>query len=114
MTPRAGDVFWAFSDKRRPVVVVSREELNRGSYVVVVPLTTSNLETRNRLANCVAISGAEYGLRDCVAQAGMVTVLMRSDLLHVADGPIARLKSRTIRDLIRAVGYVMAAECEPV
>ena len=113
MTPCPGEVYWAFSDKRRPVVVVSREELNRGEYVVVVPLTTARLEVRRKLPNCVPIQGAKYGLKDCVAQAEMISALSRSDLLDPEKGPIAKLDGEMMRGLIRAVGYVVGAEVNP-
>ncbi|MBM4069815.1 MAG: type II toxin-antitoxin system PemK/MazF family toxin [Planctomycetes bacterium] len=41
---RPGELYWADLDAgRRPLLVVSREELNRGNYVVAVLLTTANL-----------------------------------------------------------------------
>ena len=113
MTPRPGEVYWAFSDKRRPVVVVSREELNRGDYVVVLPLTTARLEVRRKLPNCVPIQGAKYGLKDCVAQAEMISTLSRSDLLDPEKGPVAKLDDEMMRSLIRALGYVVRAEFKP-
>jgi len=113
MTPRPGEVYWAFSDKRRPVVVVSREELNRGEYVVVLPLTTARLEVRRKLPNCVSIHGAKYGLKDCVAQAEMISALSRSDLLDAEKGPIAKLDDEIMRNLVRAVGHVIRAEFKP-
>jgi len=113
MTLLPGEVYWAFFDKPRPVVVVSREELNRGDYVVVLPLTTAQLALRRSLPSCVAIQGRVYGLKDCVAQAEMITVLFRSDLIDPAEGPIATLADETMREIVRAVGFVMQAECEP-
>ena len=38
--PRRGEIYWASVDKRRPVVVISRDALNAYSFdVCVVPLT---------------------------------------------------------------------------
>jgi len=113
MTLRPGEVYWAFSDKRRPVVVVSREELNRGDYVVVLPLTSAQLALRRSLPNCVAIPGRTYGLKDCVAQAEMISILFHSDLVELANGPVATLSGETMREIVRAIGFVMQAECEP-
>ncbi len=108
-----GEVYWAFIDKRRPVVVVSREELNRGDYVVVLPLTSAHYSTRISLPNCVAIAGSQHGFKDCIAQAEMITVLSKSDLVDIEKGPVATLNHETMREIVRAVGFVMHAECEP-
>lgn len=112
MIPRQGEVYWAFQDKKRPVVVVSRDAMNRGNYVLVAPLTTSHLGTRRDLPSCVYIKGVEYGLRDCVVQTELTTHLPLEDL-DIKSGPVAVLDDPLIRDIVRAVGYVMDAECEP-
>ena len=109
-----GEVYWAFVDKRRPVVVVSREELNRGDYVVVVPVTTAQLAARRSLPNCVVIEASPGRLKECVAQAEMLSTLLRSDLVDIEQGAILTLGDEKIRELVRAVGYVMRADCEPV
>jgi mRNA-degrading endonuclease toxin of MazEF toxin-antitoxin module len=36
-----------------PVIVISRESLNRGRYALVVPCTSSPFEARSKLNNCV-------------------------------------------------------------
>ena len=112
MALRAGEVYWAFADKRRPVVIISREELNRGEYVVVVPLTTAQLEVRRRLPNCALIDTAP-GLKKCVAQGEMVSSLLRSDLIGAEEGPVVILDGEIMREIVRAVGYMMLADCEP-
>jgi mRNA-degrading endonuclease toxin of MazEF toxin-antitoxin module len=38
---------------RHPVIVVSRKELNRGRYAIVVVCTSARLALRSQLANCV-------------------------------------------------------------
>lgn len=109
-----GEVYWAFVDKRRPVVIVSREELNRGDYVVVLPLTTAQLLLRASLPNCVTIAGGAAGIKECAAQAEMVSVLFRSDLVAPENGPVARLNDEKMREIIRAIGFVILADCEPL
>ncbi len=38
-----------------PVIVVSREDLNRGHYALVVVCTSSRFEVRSQLPSCVPI-----------------------------------------------------------
>jgi mRNA-degrading endonuclease toxin of MazEF toxin-antitoxin module len=110
-----GEIYWAdFSTGRRPVIVVSREALNRGSYVVAVLCTTARVEQRAKLPNCVPFVAGEFGLpKDCVAQCETVTFLERSDL-DESGGMIGRLDAARLRAVVRAIGNVIQAECEPV
>jgi mRNA-degrading endonuclease toxin of MazEF toxin-antitoxin module len=112
MVPKQGEVYWAFRDKKRPVVVVSREELNRGRYVLISPLTTARLDVRRGLPNCVYLEGRKYSLKDCVVQTELLTHLPVEDL-EIDGGPISTLDGELVREIVRAVGFVMAAECEP-
>ncbi len=113
MTPEPGQVFWAFHDKRRPVIVVSRHELNAGDYVVVVPLTSARLEDRRKQPNCVALDSQRHHVpKSCVAQAEAIAVLPKSDL-DLSEGPVSVLDDSAMRDVIRAIGNVISACCEP-
>jgi hypothetical protein len=52
-----------------PVVVVSREELNRGNWVAAVLITSKRFEERSKQPHGVPFCAGEFGLsRDCVAQ----------------------------------------------
>jgi mRNA-degrading endonuclease toxin of MazEF toxin-antitoxin module len=52
-----------------PIVIVSREELNRGNWVVAVLITSKRFEELSRQPNCVPFRAGEFGLGvDCVAQ----------------------------------------------
>jgi mRNA-degrading endonuclease toxin of MazEF toxin-antitoxin module len=115
MPLRPGEVYWAdFPDVgRRPVAILSREELNRGKYVVAVQFTSAKIEVRRELPNCVAFRAGTFGLaKDCVAQAETIAVFDLANL-DLKAGPIGVLDSHARRDLTRAVGYMMDAECEP-
>jgi mRNA-degrading endonuclease toxin of MazEF toxin-antitoxin module len=115
MTPRAGEIYWALLEGpvRRPVIVVSREELNRGRYVVVVPLTSQRLEQRRALPNCVPLRAGQFGLtKDCAAQAEAVAQV-HQDELDLEPGPIGILDPTTFRALLKAIGYVLGADVEP-
>lgn len=106
-------MYWAYHDKRRPVIIISRRSLNQGDRVVVVPLTSSRLEERRKLRNCVSLNPHKHGVpKECVAQTDAIAVIHVQDLIF-DEGPIATLDGETMRELIRAVGYVIEAECEP-
>ena len=77
-----GEMYWAdLATGRRPVVVVSREDLNRGNYVVAVLCTTVNFAVRSTLSNCVPLRAGEFGLpQDCVAQCEAITFVDKQDL----------------------------------
>lgn len=96
-----------------PVVVVSREALNRGDRVVAAILTSAKYAIRSKLPNCVPLKAGQFGLtKDCVVQAES---LFNAATLHLdlASGPIGRLDGAALRDVIQAIGYVMDADCEP-
>ena len=61
---KQGEIFWAEFQGvgRRPVIVVGRNELNRGSQLVIAPLTSMHVERRSHLPNCVPFAAGEFGL----------------------------------------------------
>jgi mRNA-degrading endonuclease toxin of MazEF toxin-antitoxin module len=62
-----------FEGGLRPVVIVSREQLNRGTLFLGVPLTSSRVSERRKYANYVFISANTGGVReDSVAVAHLV------------------------------------------
>lgn len=109
-----GEIYWVdFPTGRRPGVVVSRPQLNRGQDVVVVPITSAKFANRVGLPNCVPFYAGDFGLaRDRVAQAELVGSVPVVDV-DVAAGLIGQLDEANFRLVTRAVGYVMSAECEP-
>lgn len=112
MILRPGDVY-RLLEYDRPAIVVSREQLNRGDYVVVVLVTSRHLEDRWHLPNCVPFRAGRFGFdRDCVAQGETVSVLEKAEL-DLERGPIGRLSQDAVRDVIRAVGHAIGADCEP-
>ena len=96
-----------------PVLVVSREELNRGRTVMVVFITSARYSLRSILPNCVPFSPGEFGMtKSCVAQCENTVALDVADL-DLAHGPIGVLDEARMRDVIRALGFVVDADCEP-
>jgi len=98
---------------RRPVIIVSRENLNRGRYAVIVPITSSNFAFRGARPNCVAFRAGQFGLNvDCVAQCEGITST-DIDSIDSTHGPIGVLDDATFREVVRAIGFVIGSDCEP-
>ncbi|HVS37101.1 MAG TPA: type II toxin-antitoxin system PemK/MazF family toxin [Gemmataceae bacterium] len=110
-----GEIY-LYSDPRippHPVVVVSREELNCGDRVVAAVITSAKFAVRSKLANRVALKAGHFGMtKDCVIQEES---LFNAPTLHMdpATGPIGKLDDVTLREVVRAVGYVMDSDCVP-
>jgi mRNA-degrading endonuclease toxin of MazEF toxin-antitoxin module len=67
--------------QKHPVVVISRQELNKGLQVVTAMITSASFDVRSRLANCVPLSAGEFGIaKDCVIQCENVIALSVSRL----------------------------------
>jgi mRNA-degrading endonuclease toxin of MazEF toxin-antitoxin module len=98
---------------RRPGIVVSREELNRGTYVVLALCTSARFAVRANLPNCVPFRAGEFGFtKDCVAQAESIVFVNRKRV-DAAQGPLGQLDDQRLRDLIKAIGYMIDSDCEP-
>ena len=113
---RPGEVYLADFPQagRRPVIVASREELNRGNYILVVVCTSARFAARQNLPNCVPFRAGDFGLTiDCVGQCENMISIERSRL-DVAGGPIGVLDATKLRELVKAIGHVIESDCEPV
>ena len=113
--PSPGELYWAYfeSEDPRPIIIVSQRKLNLGKYVVVVPLTSTNLEKRWNLPNCVSFKAKSFGLpMDCVAQCEAITFIEK-EFIILNTGPIGTLDGEKWRLLLHAIGYVVCAVCEP-
>lgn len=109
---RPGEVHLADLESIGPhyVVVLSREELNRGRWVMVALISSRKVEVRSKLRNCVPITAGEFGLTtDCVVLGESVINLLHEELLE----HVGTLDDDRMREVVRAVGYAMGAECEP-
>jgi len=99
---------------RHPVIVVSREPLNRGKYLLVVVCTSSRFETRQKLPNCVPFAAGQFGFtKQCVAQCENILSieLAQIDLDH---SPVGSLDGAAMRQVVRAIGSVIDSDCEPL
>lgn len=98
---------------KRSAVIVSRKELNRGNWIVVVLLTSTHFSIRSTLSHCVPFHARELGLtKDCVAPAEAITYVPVSDP-DIDAGVVVVLDESRLRDLILALGNMMASGCEP-
>jgi mRNA-degrading endonuclease toxin of MazEF toxin-antitoxin module len=98
---------------RRPVIVISRENLNRGLYALVVVVCTSGrFALRSRLPNCVAFQAGHFGFTaNCVAQCENILSIKRQ--IDLDTGPIGVLDEEALRNVIKAIGHVIESDCEP-
>lgn len=94
-----------------PVIVVTREELNRGDRIVAVVCTSQRLAVRATLPQCVPFQAGQFGFtKDCVAQCEYVLVIDKTDM---APQPMGVLDDVAMRDVIKAIGYAFDSDCEP-
>jgi mRNA-degrading endonuclease toxin of MazEF toxin-antitoxin module len=96
-----------------PVVIVSREGLNRGGYALVVVCTSTRFSDRSVPPNCVPFRAGQFGFTaDRVAQRDNMLSIEKAQL-ELSDGPIGVLVDVAMRDIIKAVGYVIESDREP-
>lgn len=97
-----------------PVIVISRAELNRGHYALVVVCTSSRFAVRSRLPNCVPFQAGQFGFTaDCVAQCENVLSIDKRQL-NAGAGPNGVLDEEALREVVKAIGYVIKSDCEPI
>jgi mRNA-degrading endonuclease toxin of MazEF toxin-antitoxin module len=113
---KPGEIYMADFDQagRHRVIVVSREDLNRGNYAVVVVCTSAKFAVRRTLPNCVPFLAGQFGFTtDCVAQCENI-LSIHKDHLDLTAGPIDVLDDVALRDVIKAIGHTIESDCEPV
>jgi mRNA-degrading endonuclease toxin of MazEF toxin-antitoxin module len=78
-----------------------------------VACTSSRFALRSRLPNCVPFQAGQFGFTaNCVAQCENILSIDKRQL-DMAAGPIGMLDENTLRDVVKAIGYVIASDCEP-
>jgi mRNA-degrading endonuclease toxin of MazEF toxin-antitoxin module len=109
-----GEIYLADFDEggRHPVIIVSRETLNRGNYVLVVVCTSARFATRRNLPNCVPFQAGQFGFtKDCVAQCENLLLLHKAQIAFPSV-PLGALDGTNLHRVIKAIGYVLEADCE--
>jgi len=104
--PRQGEVWLVnFTEGwERPAVVVSRDELNRGTLILVVPCTSQEAELRAAFPNHVPLPSGRGGLaKDSVAQAQLVQPAHISWFLN----RLGAVDDDTLCEVLAAVAWVI-------
>ena len=97
-----------------PVIVVSREELNRGRYALAVVCTSARFAVRSKLSNCVPFQAGVCGFTiDCAAQCENILSIDQAQLDLVA-GPIGTLDEAAFQKVVKSIGYVIKSDCKPL
>ena len=97
-----------------PVIVVSREELNRGHYALVVVCTSARFAVRSQLASCVPFHAGQFGFTaDRVAQCENILSIDKRQLDRAGADRIGVLDEMAWREVVKAIGYVVGSDCEP-
>lgn len=93
--------------KARPVLVVSRDQLNQGTSVVVIPFYSQQLERRRTQRYCVPFNAGDGGLsKECVAKADEIGVVDKT-AIDTQRGAIGRLNAAQMAEVVKAVRYVL-------
>jgi mRNA-degrading endonuclease toxin of MazEF toxin-antitoxin module len=96
------------------VIVVSREELNRGHYALVVVCTSARFAVRSQLASCVPFHAGQFGFTaNCVAQCENILSIDKRQLHRAGASRIGALDEMAWREVVKAIGYVVGSDCEP-
>ena len=97
-----------------PVIVVSREDLNRGRYALVVVCTSARFAVRSKLSNCVPFRAGDLGFTvDCVAQCENILSIDQAQF-DLAAGPMGTLNDAALQKVIKAIGHVIKSDCKPL
>ncbi|MGZ3300202.1 MAG: type II toxin-antitoxin system PemK/MazF family toxin [Isosphaeraceae bacterium] len=111
---KPGEIYWVdLATGPRPSIVVSRESLNQGNYVLMVLCTTRRFAIRSKLPNCVPFRACEFVMpSDCVAQCEAIYALEKG-VIDIASGMIGRLDTARLRDVIKAVATSSTRTANP-
>jgi mRNA-degrading endonuclease toxin of MazEF toxin-antitoxin module len=112
-SPQRGELYRVKADavgKPRPIVIVSRAELNGGHSVTVVPLSTQQIEQRAQRPSCVVLEAGAGGLPErSVANCADVTLLRLSELDR-NGGPLGRLDDAQMERINTALRWSLGLE----
>ena len=110
-SPRKGMIFRLRNGgtpetKPRPILVLSRIELNGGKYLIVAPFTTKRLAERIGRPAFVLFEAGEFGLTErCVLQADQVAKL-EFNQVNIAQGALGTLPDDRLAEVDSAIRYV--------
>lgn len=84
------------------MIIVSREELNRGSLFLCVPVTSSRVEERRKYANYVFLPAGAGGLRDDSVAVAHLVQPVRKDFLRDRWGEVPET---TLQRILVAIAW---------
>lgn len=80
----------------------------------MVLCTSTRFAVRSKLPHCVPFLVGQFGFtKDCVAQCEAI-LFVEKTRVDLSQGPVGILDEVALRDLTRAIGHVIEADCEPV
>jgi mRNA-degrading endonuclease toxin of MazEF toxin-antitoxin module len=104
--PKQGEIWWAlfYEGWERPSIVVSRNELNRGRLILVVPCTSSRVQERSVYSNHVLIpSGTGELTRDTIAQTHLIQPIEVSYL----ERKMGKLEIEQLAEILLAIAWTI-------
>jgi len=109
--PKPGMIYRLHDDggliKDRPVLIVSREEINGGDYVVTVPFYSSGLAKKREMPQCVFFGAGAAGLEvDCVAKIDEIRVTAKSEI-DFGRGSMGVVSKRQMALIFQALDFVV-------
>ncbi len=78
-----------------------------------VVCTSARFSLRSRLPSCVPFQAGQFGFSvDCVAQCENILSIDKKQI-DLETGPIGVLDEARLRNVVKAIGYVIDSDCEP-
>jgi len=112
-SPRRGEIYRLKADsvgKRRPILIISRTELNGGETVVAVPFWGSQVTRRQSQRSCVLFQEGEYGLdKTCVAKSDDVTMVSIRNIDN-STGVVGIVDDKKMAEVERAIAFTLHLE----
>jgi mRNA-degrading endonuclease toxin of MazEF toxin-antitoxin module len=104
--PKQGEIWWTlfYEGWERPSIVVSRNDLNRGRLVLVVPCTTSRVQERAAYSNHVFLPAGTGELnKDTIAQAHLIQPVEVSYL----ERKMGKLHVEQLAEILLAIAWAI-------
>lgn len=102
--PKQGEIWWTlfYEGWERPSIVVSRNDLNRGRLILVVPCTSSRVKERATYPNHVLIPSNTGELtRDTIAQTHLIQPIEVSYL----ERKMGKLNIDQLAEILLAIAW---------
>jgi mRNA-degrading endonuclease toxin of MazEF toxin-antitoxin module len=93
--------------KSRPVIVVSRDTLNGGNYVVVVPCYSQDVDRRSAYQQNVVLERGDGGLpKRCIVRTDQITFVDKK-YIDWRNGKIGRLVEAKMVPIVKAIRWMV-------